>query len=306
MISRRRFLLASATAAASVVLAKPWISRAASLRIACQQYPWFTFFQREGRTWEADPDQSISDVVSSGFNGFEPSIGSAGELAGLSTHLGKHGVWMSSLYVNSKLHEAEEVATSIAQVMAVAEAAKPLGIKIVVTNPAPIRWGGDEDKTDSQLVTQAQALDHLGDKLRQLGISLAYHNHDAEMRQSAREFHHMLTSTKPENVRLCLDSHWVYRGSGNSQVALFDIVQLYADRIVELHLRQSSGGIWTETFGPGDIDYDRLAEALLRKGVRPHLVMEQAVEQGTPNTMTGIEAHRQSLAYAEEVFKDFS
>ena len=83
---------------------------------------------------------------------------------------------------------------------------------------------------------------------------LAYHNHDAEMREGAREFHHMLTGTDPANVKLCLDAHWIYRGSGNSQVALFDIVEIYVDRIVELHLRQSHDGIWSEVFGEGDIN----------------------------------------------------
>lgn len=98
-----------------------------------------------------------------------------------------------------------------------------------------------------------------------MGITLAYHNHDAEMREGAREFHHMLTGTNPENVKLCLDAHWIYRGAGNSQFALFDIVELYCDRIVERHLRQSHDGIWSEVFGAGDIDYTSLTVMLNKK-----------------------------------------
>ncbi|MCK5701309.1 MAG: sugar phosphate isomerase/epimerase, partial [Cyclobacteriaceae bacterium] len=131
---------------------------------------------------------------------------------------------------------------------------------------------------------------------------LAYHNHDIEMRESAREFHHMLTGTDPDYVHLCLDAHWIYRGSGNSQVALFDIVEMYADRIVELHLRQSQDGIWSEVFGEGDIDYARLIKILKNKKLKPHIVLEQAIEEGTPNTMSSVEAIGKSLSNVKEMF----
>jgi inosose dehydratase len=208
------------------------------------------------------------------------------------------------MYVNSVLHDPEEAQDNINAIVRLAKTAKVLGVQIIVTNPSPIRWGGDEDKTDDQLKVQADALDQLGSQLREIDLTLAYHNHDAEMRHSAREFHHMMLGTDPENVKLCLDAHWIYRGSGNSQVALFDIVKLYQDRIAELHLRQSKEGIWTEAFGPGDIDYERLADLLKAKGQQPHLVLEQAVEKGTPHTMNGVQAHQQGLAYVKQVFKN--
>ena len=116
----------------------------------------------------------------------------------------------------------------------------------------------------------------------------------------------MMVGTDPAHVTLCLDAHWVYRGSGNSQVALFDIVKLYGPRITELHLRQSQNGVWTEAFGPGDIDYPRLAAGLLRIGVKPLLVLEQAVEAGSPNTMNAVEAFQKSTAYTRQVFADFA
>ena len=273
-------------------------------KIACQQYPWFTFFDREGKDWGNDLGYSMQQVVAAGFEGFEPSFGSAEEISTLTPHLQQKQVQTYSLYVNSLLHDPAQWEASASEALKIALAAKPLGVKIVVTNPSPIRWGGDENKTDEQLRLQARALNELGAKLRQNGLMLAYHNHDAEMRNSAREFHHMMLGTEPENVRLCLDAHWIYRGSGNSQVALFDLVKLYLDRIEELHLRQSQNGVWTEAFGPGDIDYERLATMLRSKRKRPHLVLEQAVENGTPETMDAVEAHRQSLAYAEKIFAD--
>ena len=135
---------------------------------------------------------------------------------------------------------------------------------------------------------------------------LAYHNHDIELRNAAREFHHMMLATDPKNVSLCLDAHWVYRGSGNSAVALFDVLKLYGPRISELHLRQSQGGVWTETMCDGDIDYRAWPGHLLDIGVQPHLVLEQAPEKGTPKTMDAVESHRRSGEYVGQVFAGFA
>ena len=152
--------------------------------------------------------------------------------------LKKHGLEMRSLYVNSTLHDAAQADKSIEEVLAAAAKAKAVGTRIIVTNPSPIRWGGPENKTDEQLKIQAAALDKLGARLKPMGLILAYHNHDMELRNAAREFHHMMVGTDPANVTLCLDAHWIYRGAGNSQVALFDVLKLYGPRVTELHLRQ--------------------------------------------------------------------
>jgi inosose dehydratase len=85
-------------------------------------------------------------------------------------------------------------------------------------------------------------------------------------------------------------------------VALFDVVKLYGKRVTELHLRQSKDGVWTETFGPGDIDYPRLAGALAEIAVRPHIVLEQAIENGSPRTMKPLEAFKASTTYTRRVF----
>ena len=209
---------------------------------------------------------------------------------------------MRSIYVNSQLHEREEVEGSIEGVLAIAEQVKPLGTRIIVTNPSPLRWGGQENKNDAQLETQAAALGRLGAELARMGLTLSYHTHDPEFRAGAREFHHMMLAINPAHLTFCMDVHWVYRGSENSNLAVFDVLKLYGERITELHIRQSQAHIWTETFRAGDIDYGAFVEALVGKGVRPHLVLEQAVEEGTPHTLSPLEAHRQTHDYAREVF----
>jgi inosose dehydratase len=281
--------------------------RPGKLHLACNVYPWTVFYQREGRNFYQDLDKSLGEVAASGVDGFEPIINAPQDVDKLAPLLKKHGLEMRSLYVNSTLHEQDQADKSIESVLAIAEQAKKrLGTRIIVTNPSPIRWGGQEDKNDAQLKVQAAALQKLARQLKAMGLTLAYHNHDIELRNAAREFHHMMVGTDSAYVTLCLDAHWIYRGAGNSQVALFDVLKLYGSRITELHLRQSKDNIWTEMFGEGDIDYPALAKYPLDVGVKPHLVLEQAVESGSPKTMTPVEAFRKSSQYARRIFSAFA
>jgi inosose dehydratase len=299
---RRGFLSLAALGASALATGAAGVRAAGRpLPLACSQYSWDVFYRREGKALGEHWDEALEEMASAGFTGLEPLVESPADLATLGPLVRRHGLEMRSLYVNTVLHEPDRVDASVADVLAVARAARPLGTAIVVTNPSPIRWGGPENKTDAQLVTQSAALDRLGGELAGLGMRLAYHNHDAELRLAARELHHMLAGTDPRHVHFCLDAHWVFRGAGDSQVALFDVLRLYADRVVEIHVRQSQRGVWSETLGEGDVDYPRLARELVRRGRRPRVVLEAAVESGTPSTMGVVEAHRRSVEYARRV-----
>jgi len=310
MIQNRRTFLGSLASLTAVGLLSGSELRAhnklvGQLHIASNQYSWITFYQRQGLDWFANLDVSLQEFAKSGIAGYEPLVKKPGDIDLLAPLLKKHKIEMRSIYVGCTLHKEKEAGESLEEVMSIAKAAKPLGVKIIVTNPSPIQGGGTEGKTDAQLDLQAKNLDLMGAELRNQGIILAYHNHDIEMRNAAREFHHMMLATDPRHVSLCLEAHWLYRGSGNSQLAMFDIIHLYGSRIAEVHLRQSNNGVWTETFREGDIDYKRLAKELLALKLRPHLVLEQCIEKQTPNTMDAVTAHQKDLQYASRVFASF-
>jgi len=310
-ISRRGFVKDLAMAGGAIVMGTQSIGAAQrrqgrKLHLACNQYPWTVFYQRDNRNFNNELDKGLGELAASGMDGYEPLANNPQELDRLGPLLKKHGLEMRSLYVNSLLHEREKADESIKAVLAIAEKAKGIGTKIIVTNPSPIQWGGPQNKNDAQLKVQAAALEKLGRQLKAMGLMLSYHNHDIELRNAAREFHHMMLGTDPAYVTLCLDAHWIYRGAGNSAVALFDVLKLYGSRITELHLRQSKDNIWTETFTDGDIDYPALVKYLLNIGIKPHIVLEQAVESGSPKTMTTIEAFKKSAQYTRQVFAKFA
>jgi inosose dehydratase len=299
--TRRRFL----QAAAATALAAPLADRLAfaadtKLHVACNQFCWINMYRRQNKDFNADLDAGFAEVKRSGMDGLEAMLGSPSAAEQFLPLLKKHGLAMRSFYTGATLHDPAETKASIERVVATAATAKEgIDLRIVVVNPTPLQG---KAKSDSQLHTQAEAMTRLGGRLAELGTTLAYHFHAPAWQNDGREFHHVMTQTDPKLVKLCLDTHWVYRGSGNNAERVYEVVERYGTRVAELHLRQSKDGIWTEYLSEGDIDYVRVANGLKAQGVKPLLVLEQAVEKGTPDTMDAVQSHRRSRTYVEKVF----
>jgi inosose dehydratase len=302
--SRRGFLASTGLSMAALLASRP--TEAAEpraqqgLHVAINQWSVGAMRARDKKQPAMSQDEQLAELAACGINGLEPGLHTPEQVEAMAASLKKHGLEMRSIYTGSHLIDPATAEQEIARIVALAKRAKAFGTKIVVTNPSPL--GNPRGKTDPQLVAQAEGLNRLGRELAAMDITLAFHNHSVEMEHAAREFHHMMLGTDPGCLSLCLDAHWVFRGAGHSQVALLDIVKLYGRRVVSLHLRQSSGNVWSETFGDGDIDYRTLGKALAAAGVKPLLVLEQGPETGTPLTMEVTEAHRRSCQYARQVF----
>lgn len=274
-----------------------------NLPISANEYNWVTFYNRAGKSWGEDWDACLAEFTQTKIPGFEPSIRDAAHLEELIPFLEKYQIKLPSVYVGSQMHEEDLAKKSMEVILEIAEKAKELGTKIIVTNPNPIQWGSGQLKNDKQLLCQSAYLEKMGKSLKGMGIKLAYHTHDVELQAGAREFHHVLQNTSPENLSFCMDVHWIYRGSGNSQVAVFDTLKMYGDRIVSFHLRQSQNGIWTETFQPqGDIDFVRFAEEVKKMGINAHLVIEQCLEEKTVQRTNVVDAHKISYSAINKLF----
>ena len=275
----------------------------ASLPISANEYNWVTFYNREGKEWGKDWDTCLAEFAKTKIPGFEPSINDAAHLEEMIPILRKYQIQLPSIYVGSLMHEEELAQKSSEQLIEIAKKAKSFGTKIIVTNPNPIQWGSGPLKNDRHLLCQSTHLDKVGKSLREMGVKLAYHTHDVELKAGAREFHHVLQNTSPENLSFCMDVHWIYRGSENSQLAVFDTLKMYGNRIVSFHLRQSQNGIWTETFHPeGDINYNKFAEEVKKMGIKAHLVIEQCLEEKTIQKLSVVEAHKINYSEVNKLF----
>lgn len=103
--------------------------------IATNQHPWATFCWREGRKFDDDLTACIREVSDSGLDGLEPVVQSPDRLKTLAGLLGPAGLEMRSIYVGTELHDPQQAPRSVDLVLAIAEKAKAMGTRIIVTNP---------------------------------------------------------------------------------------------------------------------------------------------------------------------------
>lgn len=256
-------------------------------------YGWTLLAKRDGHDWNLRNAMALAKQA--GVRGWEHSFREVAEVQVAADAARAEGLEMHTAYVFGAFHERDLAERAIKNAVEVAEALRAVGVRRIIVNPDPLPGGAP--KTDAQLFVQSSAVDKLGATLAAAGTRLLYHSHDPEMKNGAREFHTMLVNTDPKSVGLCLDVHWVYRGAGNSQTAVHDIISLYGDRINLIHLRQSVDGVWSESIGAGDVDYPSLSRHLIKHQVKSLLVIELAMEKGTPRALSGAQAHAQAIKY---------
>ena len=95
-----------------------------------------------------------------------------------------------------------------------------------------------------------------------------------------------------------MDVEWANRGGQE----VMSFLRETGDRLLELHLRNSHQGVWAEDFGPGDIDYQGVADYLRKISFNGYLVVELAYEKNTQITRSLDEDLRLSRQYTEKVF----
>ncbi|MGL6194269.1 MAG: sugar phosphate isomerase/epimerase family protein [Thermoguttaceae bacterium] len=283
--------------AGTAVFAAEQASPTDRLHVTINQYTAGSYFGRDGVDFMQNLDKCLTEMREVGADGLEPMINTEADSEFFGKALKKNKMEMRSIYMSANLHDKDAADAEMERVIKAAKKAAEYGTKVVVINPA-----AKDGKTDDELILQSKNMNKLGEQLRKHGVKLAFHYHTSELGFAAREFHHLLCGTEPENLGLCFDVHWSYRASGNSAVSAYDHAKLYGDRVVELHLRQSKDGVWTELFGDGDINYKWVADYIAKLGKKPHIVLEQAAENGTPNTMKTDEVFKKSVATVRDMF----
>ncbi|WP_395142836.1 sugar phosphate isomerase/epimerase family protein [Armatimonas sp.] len=270
------------------------------MQIGIGAWRWDQHYTKQNQRLEDHYDEALESVAAAGADSFEPFLPThEADQERLIVALQKYSLAMPSTYRNIRLHEPD-AEDSFEEILASARWAYGMGARQLTVNAEPIAWGQPLDKTDAQLMQQLTNFDVLQKALAEEGILVAYHIHDAELRQGAREFLTMITHAR---VWFCFDPHWVYRGCGNSEISVQTILKLYGSRLQALHLRQSEGGIFTETFQQiGDIDYTDISAFVRAHCPNIPIYVEQGWEVGTPETLTRPESDRRSLTAARALF----
>jgi inosose dehydratase len=203
---------------------------------------------------------------------------------------------LPTVYAGSTMHEPQAADKSIREIVDLAEAIKPAGVKAIVTNPSPMPQHAQ--KSEGELSVQVRALNRLGSELRKRDMELMIHHHTPELVDNAREWRYELAHTDPSVVACCVDVDWAVHG-GQQPVPF---MREAGSRLASLHLRNTSGGVWLEDFSDGDIDYHKVADYLKQISFKGYLVVELAYEKQTRVTRSLEEDLRLSRQYAQRVF----
>lgn len=289
-MNRREWMLAAATL--------PLAAKTAHSRIACQCYVFEQqFSERKQKTIE-NVEEVFATVSAAGYRAVEltstffPPDKTTDSLA----LLDKHRLALPIAYIGGPMHD-DRWHETYDKTLAYADRLKAhKGFDAVSFNcdPKP----KSEPKTDAELETEAKALEALGSELKRKGLRLLVHAHAPEMAGHAREWRSFVQHTNATNVGICLDTHWVYRGGE----AVLPILREAGKRIGDVHLRNSSKGIWLEELTDGDVDYRAVAAELKKLRYTGWLTVELAWDPQTQRTRSLGEDLRRSREYAERVF----
>ena len=267
--------------------------------IVTQDYGWSQIARQRKIGWPEGTEWAMRQAFKAGLDGWEPFLATTQDANRVIALAKECGLKMPSFFVAGTLHAEPEAEAEIARMTEIAAIAASSGATMAAVYPVSL---GQVDKSDAQLAVQFTSLHNLALRFRELGVKLLYHPEEPEMRQSACEFHHMLAQSDPDLIRFCLDPDTIWRGAGRSNLAILDTIALYGHRIDAIHLRQSVGGVWDETVGPGDLDYPAVASALRAMGQEPLLVIESACEDNAIAILDPVVAQKQSLAYVKATF----
>lgn len=211
--------------------------------------------------------------------------------------LRSNGLTMPSVYVGGAMHEKTLADQTIIKALEIGKICAPFGCRAIINNPDPKR--GETEKTDSELATEADSLNHMGHILREHGFQLRVHHHTPQLVNKAREWRYILQNTDPKYVFMCVDVDWAYEG-GFKPVAF---LQEVGSRLCEIHVRSARSKVWLEDVEDSDIDYDAVAAYLKQANLRPLIVVELAYRPATVITRTLKDDLLLSRRYTEHAFR---
>jgi len=267
-------------------------------KLSVEGYIWTQYFASQRVTLAEGEEEALRETHQAGYAHVELSADFFAPAVREHTRelLTKFALSPESVYAGTTVHEPPAAEASIHAVLELVRFLKPLGTRVIVTNPSP--KPKQQRKSDNELKTQAHYINQLGAALRRQGIRLLLHHHTPELRDNAREWWYQLEHTNPKLSGCCVDVHWAYRGGQD----VMPFLQRVGTRLESLHLRNSQHGVWMEDFGPGDVDYGPIAEYLHQINYKGFLVVELAYEKGTAMTRGLEEDLQRSRIYTEKIF----
>lgn len=293
----RREFMASAGMAATVMMLSAGTASSHTLRTPPGLQLW-TVKEEMARdftgTLQALGRLGYRRVEAAGWHGRSPSeFRSAVRKAGLDCVSAHHGL-----------------ADLIADTDGLLGFARDVGVRYVIaSSPAPTRALA-EDKDWSHAMAEAmtledwrsnaEAMDRIGRRAREMGLRFGYHNHSAEfMNYGGRlPMEEIARLTDPEHVVFELDIGWTAAAGYDPA----EVIERYRPRIQLLHVKDIATSeripghipddLRTVPIGQGTVDWPSVFKAARRAPVHSYFV-----EQEPPFVRPPLEGLQQSLSY---------
>lgn len=208
-------------------------------------------------TWGGRDQAAIDDIASLGYQGVQLRLSAVerwgarpAELRDLLAARKLTFVALSSGNLSlDPAVERDELATHLRNARFVRDAGGTF-LQVIDVRPR------DRSPTAADFARMARLLSTLGQRVADIGVTVAYHHHMGALGESPDEVEAVLSHSDPRFVRLLLDiAHW--HAAGGDPVAA---VPKYADRLAFLHVKDV-------VLGPPDARGERHRFVELGKGV---------------------------------------
>jgi sugar phosphate isomerase/epimerase len=157
-----------------------------------------------------------------------------------------------------------------------------------------VPWMPEEWYTAERMRELSRQLNTFGQRCREKGITLGFHNHTWEFREAEGQylFDLMMAETDPTFVQMELDTYW----ASLSGVNVPDYMKKYSGRVPWIHLKDMTPEQTFTEVGDGTLDIKAFIETGLAVGTRWFIV-----ENDKP-TLPSLESARRSIENLHRLF----
>lgn len=221
-----------------------------AFRIGCQSITFGTPLHQQ------DIAKVFSSVADAGYDGIE--IGffrlDPAQTQAYQALLQAHALELAAIHVGGNIFDLESQKDQVRNIAAVLEMANALGAKDIFFSGSRT----SDSMVRQDFIDQAVKIAELGKRAAEAGLTLCYHNHDWEIRNSLLGLSTLMEETDPDHVKLVLDVGWVTKG-GADPVA---VIHTYGNRVKHLHFKEfTAEGSFTE-LGSGIVNFPGVVRAI--------------------------------------------
>lgn len=249
-----------------------WPADLSRVRVGCQTRIYGVPIKGTARLLEI-----LDDLRATGYDGFETHYTSLedqfGDPARLRSEFEKKGVALIGLHVGASLLRPGTIEGERARIERVARAVKGFGGTHVIVSSGAIPRTAEGKLDASVLKFKAAELNRAGNLCRDLGITLASHNHARSADNNAEELDAVLSET--DLVSLLFDIGHAYLAKADTPA----FIRRNSRRIAGFHVRDYKGTDEVP-MGEGELDLKGFAAAVAETRWRGWVILEMEQVKG--------------------------